>query len=643
MAMWSDNETDIDLLGFSHLRTAVMSLATDDTLLPATIGVYGDWGSGKTSLMKMVCADLEKDPTTLVLWFNGWLFEGFDDAKTALMGNIIDAIIAKRSMWTKSKDKAGKLALKLLKKLPVFRALNIGSRAVAGYMAAGNVGAVASLAVDGTAIVAEATQAFKTASESLDKLTPEQVADALKTEDDHNVRRSIREFHKDFAALLEETGIQRLVVCIDDLDRCIPDTIIETLEAIKLFLFAPKTAFIIGADERLVQYAVRRRFPELPGERVDVGQDYLEKLVQFAVRVPPLGRAEMETYINLLFCRKAATTPESFEEARKKAIETKRDGLAAVRFNRAEAQALLGKVPDELVESLTMSQRIAPFFAAQLTGNPRQCKRFLNQLFLRMAMAESRGIELKQRVLAKLMLLERFRNISFRHLAEAQASQDGKPAELRDAERAIARPEETQDAKKKPGSTRSIKREEPVEVAEWLRDAWIQKDWLTQEPILTGIDLAPYFYFSRDKLGALSGAAQRLSQAAQDSLAHLFDESDTVRELALKHAPNLSAGDASAVFDAIAQKLREEEDSSGDESALSILCEFVKVRPELLNQFLLVVGYQAATTLPVWLPQRIKQLSSGTEEANTAHTLFSKWHEQLQPGALKTAIAQQMK
>lgn len=75
-------------------------------------------------------------------------------------------------------------------------------------------------------------------------------------------------FREDFEALLEEADIDRLVVLIDDLDRCLPPTIIQTLEAIKLFLSVGNVAFVIGADERLVQYAVRERFPELPGDQV---------------------------------------------------------------------------------------------------------------------------------------------------------------------------------------------------------------------------------------------------------------------------------------------------------------------------------------------------------------------------------------
>ena len=56
--MWSDNETPVDLLGFGHPVTAVTSIVRNDSLLPASIGVYGDWGSGKSSLLEMVTAEL---------------------------------------------------------------------------------------------------------------------------------------------------------------------------------------------------------------------------------------------------------------------------------------------------------------------------------------------------------------------------------------------------------------------------------------------------------------------------------------------------------------------------------------------------------------------------------------------------------
>ena len=96
--MWSDNEADIDLLGFGHLESAVLAIVRDTALLPASIGIYGDWGSGKSSLMRMVREELKKDASLLVLSFNGWLFEGYEDAKTALMGTIVEEIVARKTL-----------------------------------------------------------------------------------------------------------------------------------------------------------------------------------------------------------------------------------------------------------------------------------------------------------------------------------------------------------------------------------------------------------------------------------------------------------------------------------------------------------------------------------------------------------------
>jgi predicted KAP-like P-loop ATPase len=89
------------------------------------------------------------------------------------------------------------------------------------------------------------------------------LAEALEGEE--NVCRSVRDFRADFGKLLEEAKRKTLVVFIDDLDRCLPDTIIATLKAIELFLFVSGTAFVIGADERPVPYTVRLRFPERSG------------------------------------------------------------------------------------------------------------------------------------------------------------------------------------------------------------------------------------------------------------------------------------------------------------------------------------------------------------------------------------------
>ena len=52
--MWKDSETIIDYLNFDYIIDAVVKLVLDENLSPSSIGLYGDWGSGKSSLMKMV-------------------------------------------------------------------------------------------------------------------------------------------------------------------------------------------------------------------------------------------------------------------------------------------------------------------------------------------------------------------------------------------------------------------------------------------------------------------------------------------------------------------------------------------------------------------------------------------------------------
>ena len=77
--MWPDNETSDDLFGFRVHADLIRELILDPTVLPATIGVYGDWGGGKSSIMQMLLSDFKKDPPDIgvaTLYFNGWLFEG---------------------------------------------------------------------------------------------------------------------------------------------------------------------------------------------------------------------------------------------------------------------------------------------------------------------------------------------------------------------------------------------------------------------------------------------------------------------------------------------------------------------------------------------------------------------------------------
>jgi predicted KAP-like P-loop ATPase len=648
--MWSDNETNIDLLGFQHLANAVISIVRKEHLLPATIGVYGDWGGGKSSLVQIIQAGLENEEGVVVLSFNGWLFEGYEDAKTALMGSILEELLDKQKILPNLRDKAKKL----LKRVDGLKVAGGVTKLAVGLATGGFPIAFAG----GFDLMAQA----KGALTHLKDADPERAKEYLKEgandgdgEEDESLRRSIREFRDDFSKLLEESKIMKLVVVIDDLDRCLPDTIIETLEAIKLFLFVKNTAFILGADERLVRYAVRKRFPELPGERVEVGRDYLEKLVQFPVRVPPLGRAEMETYISLLFTQLSDLKPEQRERARQRAINPDAGSLTSVNFNLNIAQELLkDELPSQLKEQLSLAQRIAPLLSASLKGNPRQCKRFLNTLLMRLEMAQFRNVPLQQRVLAKLMLLEYFKPESFRRLAELQAEQEGKPQQLtlmekealksldqdanedsapeglksqaHDIDSSSSQAKRRKSASKERVSDSSNRQQElDNEFKSWLNQNWT-REWLELEPALSGTDLRPYFFFSRDNLLApLGGETQRMSPLAQEIFADLLSESQAMQGTALKKAGELSVADAVAVFEGLSQRAQLEEEYGPENRAFMRLFELAEIRKELRGELITLLRRLPENAFSALVVPKLITLGQGNELENAVYDLIEKW------------------
>jgi len=631
--MWSDNETAVDLLGYQHLVASVTNIVRDDSLSPVTIGVFGDWGGGKSSVLKMVEASLKEDEETLVLTFNGWLFEGFDDAKSALMGVILDEIAAHRTLTTKAKE----VLSKLLRRVNWFRLAGAAAKHGAAFALAGPAGV-------GLTVAADAAGYAKLISEKLGKsvsdISAEDVGEFLVNDAGHESRKAVREFRDDFAELLAETKIKKLVVLIDDLDRCLPTAVIEILEAIKLFLFVKHTAFVIGADERLVRYSVRRRFPELPGEVAQVANEYLEKLIQYPIRIPSLDSAEMETYINLLFAAKAGLLPGQYDTVRQRVVDCPPESLLDVRFNAGIAQEILGDISDDLKSSLAMAQRIAPVLSSGLKGNPRQCKRFLNTLVMRVEMAKSRKLELKQRLLAKLMLLEYLQPEWFRTLAQLQAVSNGRPPVLQQLEGQATGTTGPQPPKKKARKSSSKtesgdgdveeQREAPLLPAElqaWLGDAWM-KDWLSSAPSLCEDDLRPYFYFSRDRLGPMASAARRMTPAAQQVLQRLLHESEGQRVVALREAEQLSPADAAAVYEALTERVEQEDDVSGERSALPRIIEFCEKRKELLPQLLSLLGRLPLDQMPVSVPMKLAGMVEGHPALAQAKQLLTNWNQQ---------------
>ena len=118
---------------------------------------------------------------------------------------------------------------------------------------------------------------------------------------------------------------------------------------------------------------------------------------------------------------------------------------------------------------------------------------------------------------------------------------------------------------------KKLKKPEPVQLSAeftlWTSDPWI-REWLSVEPSLAGEDLRPDFFFSRDNLGLLGTAGQRLSMAARRALDKIKSSSEALRIAGLKELKALGEADANAVFEALIERAKREEDLGADNASL---------------------------------------------------------------------------
>ncbi len=104
-----DHETAVDFLNYAAIAGTAIELLNDNRERALSIGIHGDWGAGKSSVLKMIEDGLSEEEDVACLWFSGWAFQGFDDAKTVLIEAIIGELARQRSTYGKVKDMASSL------------------------------------------------------------------------------------------------------------------------------------------------------------------------------------------------------------------------------------------------------------------------------------------------------------------------------------------------------------------------------------------------------------------------------------------------------------------------------------------------------------------------------------------------------
>jgi formylglycine-generating enzyme required for sulfatase activity len=280
---------------FEHYAdTFARIIAARETRTPLTIGVHGEWGSGKTTLMRRIQAKLDetkdwktKPPSFVVVdergsafletfrpcrtvWFNAWKY----GREEALFVALIEEVLRQMRRDGAMQALYAELADPKQDKLKV-------SEAVLSTLT--RVFTAGKLDIDLTAFQTESR--FRTHLAFLDEF--QEVFDRLLRWYVARDRTAEGEFD-------DTQGV--LVIFIDDLDRCLPEKTVQVLEAIKLMMGKRGTVFVLGASRRIVQAAVEAHYKLGKMESI-TPQDYLDKIIQLRFDLPPIRREDMGAFI----------------------------------------------------------------------------------------------------------------------------------------------------------------------------------------------------------------------------------------------------------------------------------------------------------------------------------------------------------
>ena len=394
-SLLSDSAANRDLLDFSPYTNTLLDIIRDpNTQGPLTIGLFGTWGSGKTSLMQFVRDDLAQDKARKfrLAWFDAWKYEKEDALWRALLLRVIDSL----RRFEDGKDVTADALKKDIEKLErsLYRDLQWEEKGgvqidwpqAAGAVAGGAVRLSISMLPGFAGKAVEAAQAALGGGKDLESLLDAFQRESVKHHQDQ--LRSIEQFQKEFGDLVKKHIVEkgeRLVVFVDDLDRCLPEKAIEVLEAIKLFLDVRGCIFLLGLDQDVITRGIKVKYRDFSVDegagserRIPIdGANYLEKIIQLPFRLPKI-----------------------------------------------EPRALLPFVSQLAVFS---DKRCADVFAEGLETNPRKVKRAINVFLFLAKLAEKRAITLQPIRLAKIVVIYHSHPELYERLRQ-------NPSELRDLE-----------------------------------------------------------------------------------------------------------------------------------------------------------------------------------------------------------------
>ena len=299
MTVLSDSpieEVGDDGLGMaSRLAVVLDILRHRETRLPMTIAIYGDWGTGKTSAMHWLEKQVEKwngleakereyHPRVYPVWFDPWKYTTREEVWRGIIAEVILATFSVRKLDGQNfRERITSAARKFgvfLGKSFLHALANTKVKLGAGMGVGKNIGANAETEISGE-MFADIYKELENAQHP-EKAHLNQFEQTLRSWVEDFLKKDKTE--KDSAD--EPPPSDRLVVFIDDLDRCLPEVTLEVLEAIKLYLAIPQLLFVVGVDRAVVDGVVARHYQD-HGLNEEKARKYLDKIFQVEIHIAP--------------------------------------------------------------------------------------------------------------------------------------------------------------------------------------------------------------------------------------------------------------------------------------------------------------------------------------------------------------------
>ena len=286
MIVVPDDSSDVDSIGYIEYSAGLVEMIRSVKAKGSfTIGIFGQWGQGKTSMLRQIEKELneiseiagkEDEEAILTVWFNPWQFTGEEHIIVPFFHTLVSAFKNLRNKKKTIIDKISEKAARFLKELaevPIALA----------YGLEGNIK---------IPLLLESKFSFKEAVEESrrQKIEREQ---SSKTEFENLVEK-YESLYYSLISRLQNASKDinlKIVVFIDDLDRCLPEKAVELLEGIKVLLDISGFVFVVGVAREVIERGIRVRYRELyrdfPQDKLFMEQDYLDKIIQFPFTLPP--------------------------------------------------------------------------------------------------------------------------------------------------------------------------------------------------------------------------------------------------------------------------------------------------------------------------------------------------------------------